>query len=190
MRRDFILSFFLHLFLLAPLFISKTSKKPIEYPTVLTVNLIPRIESSVESKEEEKIEMVKEVKKVEKVEKVEKKEERKVAKKEEKKYVYKGMGITTEGGRYPSYYLEAIISKIGENWFNPYQGQNIVLKTTIFFTVKKDGEIIDPKIEKSSGREDFDNYCLRAVFLTKRLPPIPADMRFDELKIHLEFEHK
>ncbi len=186
MRRDFLLSLFLHLFLLSPLFISR-AKKAIEYPTILTVHLIPRIETPPVEKEEG-IEVIKEVKKPEP--RVEKKEEKREPKREEKKFVYKGMGVTTEGGQYPSYYLEAIISKIGENWFNPYQGENIILKTTIYFVVKKDGEIIEAKIERSSGREDFDNYCLRAVLLTKRLPPIPEDMRFDELKIHLEFEHK
>jgi TonB family protein len=186
MKRDFLLSLFFHIIFLLPLFLNRT-KKAIEYPTVLTVNLLPRIETS-EEKREEGIQMVKEVKEV--APKPERKIEKKEVKKEEKKFVYQGMGITTEGGRYPSYYLEAIISKIGENWFNPYAGKNIILKTTVFFLVRKDGEILQPKIEKSSGREDYDQYCLRAVLLTKRLPPIPEDMRVEELKIHLEFEHK
>ncbi len=186
MRENLLFSFLLHLLLLSPFFFTQ-AKKTIEYPTVLTVNLLPKIETP-QPAAREGIEMVKEVKKVEAKE--EKKVEKKEAKREEKKFVYQGLGITTEGGRYPSYYLEAIISKIGENWFNPYEGQNILLKTTVFFIVKKDGEISGAKIEKSSGREDYDNYCLRAVLLTKRLPPIPDEMRVEELKIHLEFEHK
>lgn len=186
MRENFLFSFLLHLLLLSPFFFSRV-KRVIEYPTVLTVNLLPKMEIP-QPIEKEGIEMVKEVKKVEP--KPEKKVEKKEKGKEEKRFVHQGLGITTEGGRYPSYYLEAILSKIGENWFNPYQRQNIILKTTVFFIVKKDGEILAPKVEKNSGREDYDNYCLRAVLLTKRLPPIPDEMRVEELKIHLEFEHK
>ncbi len=188
MKRDFLTSLFLHIIFLLPLAIGGAKRKGIEYPAVLTVNLIPTIERPMPIEKEEGVELVKQVKKVEP--KIEKREEKKPEKKEEKRYFHKGMGITTEGGRYPSYYLEAIVAKIGENWFNPYQGQNISLKTTIYFLVKRDGEIVEARIEKGSGREDYDQYCLRAVLLTKRLPPIPEDMRVEELKVHLEFEHK
>ncbi|MEO0075264.1 MAG: energy transducer TonB [candidate division WOR-3 bacterium] len=101
-----------------------------------------------------------------------------------------GLKLSSEGGKY-SYYIEAILVKIGSNWVNPYQGAGLKLSTTIFFVIKKDGTITSTKIEKSSGNELFDVSAERAVIVTKTLPPLAGEFaHLDSLVVHLEFEYK
>ena len=100
-----------------------------------------------------------------------------------------GLGIKVGGG-YSfgySYYLNMILSKIGDNWLNPYEGGK-KLAVVVYFTITADGSIEDIKLEKSSGDTYYDQLALRAVYVTKRLPPLPSEFREERLKVHLEFE--
>lgn len=101
-----------------------------------------------------------------------------------------GLKISSKGGKY-SYYIDAILAKIGSNWINPYQGSAIKLSATVYFVVKKDGSITNAKIEKRSGNDLFDSSTERAVIVTKILPPLAGEFANQEsLVIHLEFEYK
>ncbi len=101
-----------------------------------------------------------------------------------------GLKISSKGGKY-SYYIDAILTKIGSNWINPYQGSAIKLSSTVYFVIKKDGTITRAKIEKRSGNDLFDSSTERAVIVTKTLPPLAGEFaNQDSLVIHLEFEYK
>ncbi|MEO0089369.1 MAG: energy transducer TonB [candidate division WOR-3 bacterium] len=163
--------------------------KNIEYPVVLEVSIAPKIsKENMEKKSDVAVqkEGIKEIKKKE-----EKKDTLKAKTiKKEDVIKSKGFSLKTEGGVVSSFYLNIVLNKIAENWYNPYQNTNLNLKAVIFFKITRDGKIEEVKIEKSSGKEDFDEYCRRAVLLTKNLPPLPEEFQAEALKIHLEFEYK
>jgi len=101
-----------------------------------------------------------------------------------------GLRIGGKGGKY-SYYVDAVLTKIGSNWANPYAGSGVRFSSTIYFVIHKDGKITSTKIEKSSGNELFDHSAERAVISTQTLPPLAGEFaNQDSLKLHLEFEYK
>jgi len=101
-----------------------------------------------------------------------------------------GLKISSKGGKY-SYYIDAILTKIGSNWVNPFANSGIKLSATIYFVIQKAGRITSAKIEKSSGNELYDRAAERAVIITQTLPPLAGEFAQEEsLKLHLEFEYK
>jgi len=100
-----------------------------------------------------------------------------------KPQIYTGSG---RGFSY-SYYLNILLAKIGKNWNNPYRGQNVVLKSTVYFEVDKNGKITNIRTEDDSGDETYNETTLRAVSVTEKLPPLPQEFSNDFLKVHLEF---
>lgn len=175
--------FFFVLFSIFPLF---KRTKNIEYPVVFEVSIVPKImEEGVERTSDVAIQ-----KEGIKKEKEEKKDSLKRKSVKEQIIKSKGFSLQAEGGIVSSFYLNIVLNKIAENWYNPYQNTNLNLKATIFFKITREGKIEDVQIEKSSLKEDYDEYCQRAVLLTKDLPPLPNDFHADVLKIHLEFEYK
>lgn len=97
--------------------------------------------------------------------------------------VYTGSG---RGFTY-SYYLNILLKKIRENWQNPFQGQDIVLKSIVYFEVDKLGTIYNVRLEESSGNAVYNETTMRAVALARKLPPLPQEFSDDYLKVHLEF---
>jgi len=97
--------------------------------------------------------------------------------------IYTGSG---RGFNY-SYYLNILLNKIGQNWNNPYRNKDVILKSIVYFEVKEDGLITNIRIEDDSGDEVYNESALRAVALTKKLPPLPQEFSDDYLKVHLEF---
>jgi TonB family protein len=155
---------------------------------------------------------VKEVKKVQKpgkAEKTIKKDEQKVGKKEKEPEVeQRGEGIgegdygvgdvigngvgfaDVEGAGFGSnYYVDVMRTKIAEYWRNPVRGATSVIRSTIYFKIKKDGSIFDAFIEKPSGLNLFDQAALRSVLSADPLPPLPSEYTGKELGVHLEFEY-
>lgn len=97
--------------------------------------------------------------------------------------IYTGSG---RGFTY-SYYLNILLNKIGQNWNNPYREKDIILKSIVYFEVDKNGLISNIRIEEDSGDEIYNESTIRAVALTKKLPPLPEEFSDDYLKVHLEF---
>lgn len=97
--------------------------------------------------------------------------------------IYTGSG---KGFTY-SYYLNILLNKIGQNWNNPYREKDVILKSIIYFEVDKNGVISNIRVEEDSGDEIYNESTVRAVALTKRLPPLPQEFSDDYLKVHLEF---
>lgn len=101
-----------------------------------------------------------------------------------------GLKISSKTGKY-SYYIDAILTKIGSNWVNPFASSGIKFSTTIYFVIQKHGQITNVKIEKSSGNELYDRAAERAVIITQTLPPLAGEFANQEsLRLHLEFEYK
>jgi TonB family protein len=49
-------------------------------------------------------------------------------------------------------------------------------RTTIRLRVLEDGSISEPRITKASGDADFDESCMKALALTRKVSPPPASM--------------
>jgi TonB family protein len=198
MNRFHILSILLHVFILAALFISgRANFRPIPKLEVYKVSLAPLPQPKVISPEqvteevkeiipEEKTPPKKEEKKPEPAKKSAEKKAEEIVKKglpDIKPKVYTGSG---RGFTY-SYYLNILLNKINKNWHNPFRDQNIILKTIVYFEVDKDGNIYSVRLEENSGNELYNETAMRAVIVTKSLPPLPDEFGDDYLKVHLEF---
>ena len=102
-----------------------------------------------------------------------------------------GLGARIEGADALgySYYLNTILTRIADNWANPYQGGSTEYRATVYFVVEKDGTITGVKIEKGSGVGPYDASCERALLVTEKLPALPPEFSGERLKLHLEFEY-
>lgn len=103
-----------------------------------------------------------------------------------------GLGARIEGAEALgySYYLNVILTRISDNWLNPYAGEAKVLTATVMFVIERDGTVRDVKLEKKSGDAAYDASCERALLVLDRLPPLPPEFTGPRLKLHLEFEQK
>ena len=103
-----------------------------------------------------------------------------------------GLGARIEGAEALgySYYLNVILTRISDNWLNPYAGDAKVLTATVMFIIERDGTVRDVKVEKKSGDAAYDASCERALLVLDRLPPLPPEFTGPRLKLHLEFEQK
>lgn len=202
MNRFHILSVLLHAAILSAVFISgraqlraipaveiyKVSLAPLPQPRVIspeepaeeTREIVP------EEKPEEKAPPKKEEKKPEAVKKPAEKKAEEVVKTglpDIKPKVYTGSG---RGFTY-SYYLNILLNRISKNWHNPFRDQDVILKSVVYFEVDKDGTIYGVRLEETSGNDIYNETAMRAVIVTKSLPPLPDEFVDDYLKIHLEF---
>ena len=96
-------------------------------------------------------------------------------------------GITgLEGGNFPyNFYLERMVTLIGDKWIRPQTGADIT--TVVYFVIRKDGSIHDAEIKKSSGSGVFDRAALRSVIEASPLPRLPAGYSGSYLGVHLTF---
>ncbi|MSR84088.1 MAG: TonB family protein [Candidatus Latescibacteria bacterium] len=84
-------------------------------------------------------------------------------------------------------YLQDMGDRIKEEWRQPLVGPHSgVLKTTIFFTILKDGSIDERQVWGSSGDNTFDRSALNAVF-SVQLPALPEGFKGDQLGVYLDF---
>ncbi len=84
-------------------------------------------------------------------------------------------------------YLNILFAKIKYRWDNPFQGIEKIV-CTIYFTILRNGDVVDVTIELSSGVAAFDQSALRAV-LSSSPPPLPLEYTGNQLGIHLQFQY-
>ncbi len=97
--------------------------------------------------------------------------------------------ISVEGKNFSDdFYLNLIMTKIANNWLNPLRGGRRI-SVVIYFRILRSGDVVDVKVERSSGNSLFDQAALRAVLASSPLPPLPQSYTGDFLGVHFEFEH-
>ena len=84
-------------------------------------------------------------------------------------------------------YLILMIERIRSAWM---QDQGAAGQVLVKFTVQRDGRLADPAVEHSSGSSTLDLGALRAVAMTKTLPPLPGAFPNPTLTVHLNFQYK
>lgn len=205
MNRFHIISIVLHAILFAALIVTgragpppmpqfevvKVSIAPLPQPKVISVAEpdTPEIPEVVEEKSEDKAPPPVDKKEEKKETKTEKppqpKNEQNIKKglPDIKPTIYTGSG---RGFTY-SYYLNILLTKIQKNWDNPFKGKDIVLKSIVYFEVDQGGTISNVRLEENSGNDLYNETTIRAITITKKLPPLPQEFADDYLKVHLEF---
>jgi protein TonB len=83
-------------------------------------------------------------------------------------------------------YLATMIQVIRGNWS---ARQQVAGETMVVFRIQRDGRLTDIEVERSSGYPALDLTAQRALFVTQRLPPLPAAFPDDHLTVHLRFEY-
>lgn len=83
-------------------------------------------------------------------------------------------------------YLATMIQVIRGNWS---ARQQVGGETMVVFRIQRDGRLTDIEVERSSGYPALDLTAQRALFVTQRLPPLPAAFPDDHLTVHLRFEY-
>ena len=79
-------------------------------------------------------------------------------------------------------YYKTISKRIQKNLFLlPNIDSGAFLAAQVNFYMKEDGEVYDVGIERSSGNEKFDSYCIKAVNAASPLPTPPTELR-DRIK--------
>lgn len=190
MKREILISFAGHLFLIAALAVAGALKlgRPRSHPPMLVVQLVGSgaPQPLVEAPKAKVVEPKPAVQA-----KPETKPETKPATQDNvvKKH---GLGARIEGADALgyAYYLNTILAKIADNWANPYAGQNKTFNAAVYFVVEKDGKITEVKLEKGSGNAAYDASTTRALLVTQQLPALPPEFSGPRLKLHLEFEYK
>ena len=80
-------------------------------------------------------------------------------------------------------YLALVVQKITEEWIHFDFGHENY-EVIISFNINSMGNIIGPKIVRSSGNDLFDRSAMKAVIKASPLPPPPVEEEF-ELRFHL-----
>jgi protein TonB len=83
-------------------------------------------------------------------------------------------------------YLEQMVSRIQGNW---QQNLGVPGTTVMKFTVMRDGTLQAVQVERTSGVIVLDSAADRAVRLTARLAPLPAQFPNPSLTVHMRFEY-
>lgn len=83
-------------------------------------------------------------------------------------------------------YIVLMNEKIRANW---NRKQEVAGHVIVKFTIQRDGRLVEPMIERSSGVAALDNAARRAVEVTRQLTPLPAGYTNPSLNIHLTFDY-
>ena len=84
-------------------------------------------------------------------------------------------------------YLATMITRIRSAW---NQNQGAKGTSLIRFTINRDGSISDATVFKGSGTATLDMAALRAVLVTRTLPPLPGAFTNPTLTMRLSFEYQ
>jgi TonB family protein len=109
-----------------------------------------------------------------------------------------GFGLTTGGGGTGGYldvgnfccpeYLTTMLQLIQRNWSAQ---QQVGGQTLMKFRIQRDGRLSDVEVERSSGYPALDLTAQRALFVTRQLPPLPAQYtESNQLTVHLVFNYQ
>jgi TonB family protein len=84
-------------------------------------------------------------------------------------------------------YIVQMIERIRSTWDQQGVSTAVVI---VRFTIERDGKIVDPYLERSSGNPALDIAAQRAVVVARQLPPLPAQFPNQTLTVHLQFQNE
>jgi len=102
-----------------------------------------------------------------------------------------GPGPGGAGGYFPhAYYIDLLRNRISSSWYSSLVAPGLKGKyvTGVYFIVRRDGEISDLRVERSSGIVSLDLSARRAIENAAPFAPLPNDFSSQYLVVHFEFE--
>jgi protein TonB len=107
-----------------------------------------------------------------------------------------GLAVSGQGGgdfasRY-GWYIESVKRAINQNWL-----QNTIdpairaahrAKTTVSFTINRDGSIKNIRVSESSGNRSMDDSAQRALLSVDKLPRLPSDYSGTYVDVIFDFD--
>ncbi|OGS13221.1 MAG: hypothetical protein A2234_01495 [Elusimicrobia bacterium RIFOXYA2_FULL_58_8] len=96
--------------------------------------------------------------------------------------------LVTDSKNFPyPWYIAQVREALWNSWTGKMpSGGN--LRSTVKFTIKRNGDIKNVAVEKSSGNRLFDNASEAAAQSSAPFPPLPDDFFEDTLTVHVEFK--
>jgi len=102
-----------------------------------------------------------------------------------------GQGGGDFAGRYP-WYIESVRRAINQNWYqntiDPAVRSARRARTTVTFTINRDGTIKDIRISESSGNRSMDDSAQRALLSIDHFPQLPADYSGRYVDVIFDFD--
>ena len=107
-----------------------------------------------------------------------------------------GVQATGPGGgdfasRY-AWYIEAVKRAVSQNWMqntiDPSVRAARMAKTTLTFTINRDGSIKDIRVSQSSGNRTMDDSAQRALLSIDHFPPLPSDYSGRYVDVIFDFD--
>jgi periplasmic protein TonB len=99
------------------------------------------------------------------------------------------------GGDFPTrygWYIESVKRRVQQNWLQNTIDPNVraarMAKTTMEFTILRDGTIKDIKLVQSSGNMSMDNSGMRAILSSSPLPSLPPDYSGSYVRVTFDFD--
>jgi periplasmic protein TonB len=103
----------------------------------------------------------------------------------------RGEGGSDFAGRYP-WYTEAVKRAISQNWMqntiDPSVRAARNAKTTVTFTINRDGSVSNIRISQSSGNRSMDDSAQRALLSIDHFPPLPPDYSGHYVDVIFDFD--
>jgi len=102
-----------------------------------------------------------------------------------------GVGGGDFAGRYP-WYVQSVKRAISQNWLqttiDPAVRAAHTAKTTVTFTINRDGTIKNIQVQQTSGNRSMDDSAQRALLSIDHLPPLPADYSGNYVNVTFDFD--
>lgn len=100
-----------------------------------------------------------------------------------------GPGRGLEGG-IDSAYVRLVEQRVGSNWLRTSLGElGRPVQSIITFEVARNGQILNIRLERTSGIRSVDLAAERAVKASDPLPPLPLEFRGRQVRFRAEFNY-
>ena len=88
-----------------------------------------------------------------------------------------------------AWYRQALTQSLRAAWQKPdLRNLETALRATVYFRVRRNGQIVNIQLARGSGLDMLDRSALRAVYDANPLPPLPYAYEGDSLGVHFYFE--
>jgi len=102
-----------------------------------------------------------------------------------------GQGGGDFAGRYP-WYVESVRRAISQNWMQTTIDPSVRAarraKTTVTFTISRDGSVKNIRLSTSSGNRSMDDSAQRAILSIDHFPTLPADYPGSSVDVIFDFD--
>jgi len=102
-----------------------------------------------------------------------------------------GPGGGEFAGRYP-WYVQSVVRAINQNWMqntiDPAVRAARRAKTTVTFTIERDGSVKNIRVVESSGNRSMDDSAQRALLAVDHFPPLPPDYSGRYVDVTFDFD--